>query len=914
MMAIQGPTSKSTAATRRTQATTMTTRRAAKAERAAAKTGSTAASSEGESNASEEGPQRRVTVQNPKTAPTADDDADEARIVRITGADEETKNQELHEKSEVETVTKRKATNKDLVAPRGNEDSDSSDDHHGAEEDEKTREVEGIERVAANGATSAPKESTTAAAVPRLAVVTIALENWSAMVASLQSANERVGHREHDERGGRRRSGRDPHRHDDDRQGDGTRREVRGRRSVRRAARRGDPSPSDDSSSSSESEASSEGRGGRSRRTERNPSSESSEDDGSESDVGRSGAESDDEYSRRRQGHRQREQRHGRRSARSEARVPRRKSVKDLELPTFSPSPKVSVSTWIDRVDLALKGAAVAGRGEWTDKSLYFILGNKWMDNTTKWWVDMDRRLSERKRTWTDLKKALLRRYGEKLDKSAAEWRLSSTDVWKDDEKLVKRSPRPRTLEKAVEKATEIDDPMDNVAQGMINIGQAWVTAPSRYVIPMTGTIGNTNVIPGVSGTGLPSEMMGLVGQGTTTQPGIEQLALFTDPQGIYNEYSGTWDPPPGHVWNDKYWYEPRKTVSKSSPPGHQAKSEKRPTKSKTRKEKVASSSDESDARPRSKRLKAAVKQAGVGNDRNSERATRYVATVRPAMTAVRFVRTDRERELGGIKGRGDEPPTTGEGAAPRETGEGAAPPATGENTMTANTVSSLTVEVAEMSETNRMPEVVDDELGRNGDVPSTARTNTHGNDSLRSVTSEEAGVHDGESGENESVAVASSGETGSDNSLPDGGSTSDSVAWARLRVAAETMGEIDWLLRQQADNEEVQQLGLSASEPGQTSASVGGGTTHDECRKHWMKYGDKLAKRAPVDYVDGIGGFLLDVVGVWRFELRTAFNEVMNVDACIVAGCSDEFFYVGRGFCENPWGDSGLRPQQSAV
>ncbi|KAG3110644.1 hypothetical protein PI125_g9852 [Phytophthora idaei] len=37
----------------------------------------------------------------------------------------------------------------------------------------------------------------------------------------------------------------------------------------------------------------------------------------------------------------------------------------------------------------------------------------------------MDRRLPERKRTWTNLKKALLRRYGEKLAKSTAEWRVS---------------------------------------------------------------------------------------------------------------------------------------------------------------------------------------------------------------------------------------------------------------------------------------------------------------------------------------------------------------------------------------------------------------------------------------------------------------------------------------------------------
>ncbi|GMF46599.1 unnamed protein product [Phytophthora fragariaefolia] len=53
---------------------------------------------------------------------------------------------------------------------------------------------------------------------------------------------------------------------------------------------------------------------------------------------------------------------------------------------------------------------------------------------------------------------------------------------------------------------------------------------------------------------------------------------------------------------------------------------------------------------------------------------------------------------------------------------------------------------------------------------------------------------------------------------------------------------------------------------------------------------GDKLAVDAPVDYVEGIGGVLLDVMGGWRFKLRTVFNEVIEVDACVVSGCSDEF------------------------
>ncbi|ETM37467.1 hypothetical protein L914_15981, partial [Phytophthora nicotianae] len=154
----------------------------------------------------------------------------------------------------------------------------------------------------------------------------------------------------------------------------------------------------------------------------------------------------------------------------------------------------------------------------------------------------MDRRLTDHRRTWTYLKKALLRRYGERLDKSVAKWRVSMRRMMpgetyadfaaalrevvgknkvservllaqfyrcfdKTTKKLVQQPPKPKTLERAVAKATIIDDPMDNVAQGMQNIGQAWATAPSPYLIRMTGTTGQTMVIPGIGGTGLPAGM-----------------------------------------------------------------------------------------------------------------------------------------------------------------------------------------------------------------------------------------------------------------------------------------------------------------------------------------------------------------------------------------------------------------------
>ncbi|GMF57765.1 unnamed protein product [Phytophthora fragariaefolia] len=62
-----------------------------------------------------------------------------------------------------------------------------------------------------------------------------------------------------------------------------------------------------------------------------------------------------------------------------------------------------------------------------------------------------------------------------------------------------------------------------------------------------------------------------------------------------------------------------------------------------------------------------------------------------------------------------------------------------------------------------------------------------------------------------------------------------------------------------------------------------------------WMKHGDEVEREAPVGFVEGIGGFLLDVVGVWRFSLRSVFGEIIEIDACIVEG--DEELLLGVDF-----------------
>ncbi|KAI9994808.1 hypothetical protein PInf_011643 [Phytophthora infestans] len=65
-----------------------------------------------------------------------------------------------------------------------------------------------------------------------------------------------------------------------------------------------------------------------------------------------------------------------------------------------------------------------------------------------------------------------------------------------------------------------------------------------------------------------------------------------------------------------------------------------------------------------------------------------------------------------------------------------------------------------------------------------------------------------------------------------------------------------------------------------------------------WMLRGERSKQASPVDVVEGIGGVLLDVLGVWTFNMRNTFGQDVTVSACIIDGCKDEFL-VGIGFMQ---------------
>ncbi|KAE9230994.1 hypothetical protein PF004_g10340 [Phytophthora fragariae] len=62
--------------------------------------------------------------------------------------------------------------------------------------------------------------------------------------------------------------------------------------------------------------------------------------------------------------------------------------------------------------------------------------------------------------------------------------------------------------------------------------------------------------------------MAGGGGHAGMTPPEPEGMALFTNPQGVWNAYSGTLDVPPGRTRNGKFWSESARGEKKRSKAG----------------------------------------------------------------------------------------------------------------------------------------------------------------------------------------------------------------------------------------------------------------------------------------------------------------------------------------------------------
>ncbi|KAJ8528709.1 hypothetical protein ON010_g14619 [Phytophthora cinnamomi] len=212
----------------------------------------------------------------------------------------------------------------------------------------------------------------------------------------------------------------------------------------------------------------------------------------------------------------------------------RRRTIRDLDLPTFLPTPQTSVTTWIARVDLALEGERLSVRRYWKNEELYYILGNKLQDSAARWWIQLDHKLRDSERTWTRLKSSPLRRYGERSEKSMAEWRVTQR--------------RMMPGETYVDFAAALRDLCGNnrIKERMLLVQfYRSLDRTTRLLVkqrPKSRTLEeawNNWAHGDHSGCDVAEE---------------EKLAFFTNSRGVYNKYTSLGEAPKGRTWNGHMW------------------------------------------------------------------------------------------------------------------------------------------------------------------------------------------------------------------------------------------------------------------------------------------------------------------------------------------------------------------------
>lgn len=81
-------------------------------------------------------------------------------------------------------------------------------------------------------------------------------------------------------------------------------------------------------------------------------------------------------------------------------------------------------------------------------------------------------------------------------------------------------------------------------------------------------------------------------------------------------------------------------------------------------------------------------------------------------------------------------------------------------------------------------------------------------------------------------------------------------------------------------------------------AVKIDSGARYTVAGTDWMLRGERVKRAPPVDCVEGIGGFLLDVLGLWKFRMQNVFGQTVEMTACIIEGCTSEFL-VGVDFLE---------------
>ncbi|KAE9143392.1 hypothetical protein PF006_g11578 [Phytophthora fragariae] len=67
-------------------------------------------------------------------------------------------------------------------------------------------------------------------------------------------------------------------------------------------------------------------------------------------------------------------------------------------------------------------------------------------------------------------------------------------------------------------------------------------------------------------------------------------------------------------------------------------------------------------------------------------------------------------------------------------------------------------------------------------------------------------------------------------------------------------------------------------------------GARYSVAGTEWMARGKRVHGRAPVQQIEGIGGFRQKVLGLWVFNMHNVYGQRVCVEACVIEGVSNEF------------------------
>ncbi|OWZ04476.1 LOW QUALITY PROTEIN: hypothetical protein PHMEG_00023613 [Phytophthora megakarya] len=568
-----------------------------------------------------------------------------------------------------------------------------------------------------------------------------------------------------------------------------------------------------------------------------------------------------------------------------------------------------------------------SGQGEWTDHALYFILGNKLMESPAMVngaGADLDipeEAAPQAVRTPENIAAAELRvnnrsrLYGESyndfaeglqnaVDRNRVSEREFLAQYYRNLDRttrqLVRMKPTPKTLEEAVAKTNKIDDPSDNITQGISNVGQTIQTAPQAQLATVTGTTGQTVLTSRTDRSSCERD-----GGGTTQQRSREG---FTNQQAIWNDYAGIYERPPGRKWNGRFWEKTTATkkAQRRSPSTPAAETKK--TRAKRNREEPTD--DEPADKPSSRKRKTTANPV-------AETAKGQVARVAGVQRQEANSSSRQECYRCGSKEHystqcPDAPRCFACGKPGRYAKECTDPVAKAKND-----------EYLQQRATRTVTNQENDQPTSDGEVEPSDNTDPTGSLDLRR---ERRRHRRQRKAANRRRALAArtrerqryydvAREVDERRKLLRRQQVDEALAKLRERRQQPENGEGSGVEPEHARASLVQQRNERDSGDGRhdrsvvhvgsddglpTAAMMIKGTVRsvklDSCARYtvagtdWMAYGSKASNEAPVDYVEGIGGFLLDVVGVWRFRFRSVFGELIVVDACIVKGCTDEF------------------------